>query len=272
MIYQSPQNPNSHLTIKERKWPSYPTKWLLEQNLLVGKVLDFGCGPGVDLSFLKNNNFDASGYDPYYVTDYPTDKFDTIICHYVLNVLLPEEQAHVLMAISELLKPSGRAYFTVRRDIKKSGFRTHMKHGSQVYQCNTALPYKSILKAEHCEIYEYQHINQRGSNQLTKCQFCSPSSDSELVTESATAYAIFTKKSSSKKHIFVIPKKHEEDYFELESRVKRACWLMADRVKNILTMRYRPDGYNIAINIGKAAGQATPHVNIEIIPRYLEDR
>lgn len=31
-----------------------------------------------------------------------------ILCLYVLNVLLPEEQAHVLMAVSELLAPTGR--------------------------------------------------------------------------------------------------------------------------------------------------------------------
>ncbi|MCA9982497.1 MAG: methyltransferase domain-containing protein, partial [Anaerolineales bacterium] len=80
-----------------------------------GRTLDFGCGLGADVAFLAAQGVDITGYDPHYAPTYPTEQFDTIMCHYVLNVLLPEEQAYVLMAISELLKPSGRAFFTVRR-------------------------------------------------------------------------------------------------------------------------------------------------------------
>jgi ATP adenylyltransferase len=75
-------------------------------------------------------------------------RFDTILCHYVLNVLLPEEQVYVLMAVSELLKPTDKAYFTVRQDIKQADFRTHIKHGQRVYQCNVVLPFKSIIRTE----------------------------------------------------------------------------------------------------------------------------
>ena len=109
MIVQSPKNPNSHLTVKDRKWPSYPTKHLLAQGLIQGRVLDFGCGLGTDVAFLRAKGIDITGYDPHYAPAYPTGRFDTILCHYVLNVLLPEEQIQVLMAVAELLKPSGRA-------------------------------------------------------------------------------------------------------------------------------------------------------------------
>ncbi len=63
------------------------------------------------------------------------------------------------MAVSELLKPTGKAYFTVRRDIEKAGFRTHIKHKRKIYQCNVILPYKSVINPHHCQVYEYQHIN-----------------------------------------------------------------------------------------------------------------
>ncbi len=62
-----------------------------------------------------------------------------------MNVLEPEEQAEVLMSVSELLKPTGTAYFTVRRDLKYEGFRTHFVHKMPTYQCNVVLPYKSIF-------------------------------------------------------------------------------------------------------------------------------
>jgi len=271
MIYQSPKNPNTRFTIKERKWPSYPTKQLFQQQRIKGKVLDFGCGTGLDVEFLQKNGFDVTGYDPHYAPNYPTEKFDTILCNYVLNILLPEEQAHVLMAVSELLNPTGKAYFTVRRDIKRTGFRTHFKHGCEIYQCNVVLPYSSILVAKHCEVYEYQHINQLQHSQDTDCPFCNPKPDRELITESATAYAAFDKYPITKGHTLILPKQHITNYFELSNRTKTASWLMVDRVKALLSQRFQPDGFNIGINVGNAAGQTISHAHIHLIPRYSGD-
>lgn len=60
MIYQSPKNPNSHLTVKDRRWPSFPAKQLWERKMIQGRVLDFGCGMGVDVTFLKEKGFDVT--------------------------------------------------------------------------------------------------------------------------------------------------------------------------------------------------------------------
>jgi len=51
-LFHSPKNPNSHLTIKERDKPSFPTKKLLSMGLLKGRILDFGSGIGIDVDFL----------------------------------------------------------------------------------------------------------------------------------------------------------------------------------------------------------------------------
>lgn len=270
-IFQSPKNPNSHLTIKERKYPSYPAKQLLTMGQIHGKVLDFGCGLGVDVSFLRKNGIDTIGYDPHYAPEIPKGQYDTILCNYVLNVLLPEEQVQVLMAVAELLKPTGKAYFAVRRDIQRSGFRTHTKLGVEVYQCNVILPYRSVLKTEHCEIYEYQHFNQVKKPEHSDCPFCVPDKERELITESATAYALFDIYPVSQGHALIIPKQHVADYFDLSERTKTACWLVADRVKMLLAQRFQPNGFNIGINVGNAAGQTLPHVHIHLIPRYQGD-
>lgn len=271
LVFRSPQNPHSHLTVKERQRVSFPVRHLFNQRLIRGRVLDFGSGLGADVDFMHQKGFDVTGYDPYYAPDLPPGKFDTILCTYVLNVLLPEEQTPVLMAVSELLKPEGRAYFTVRRDIQHDGFRTHIKNNVSVYQCNVKLPYHSLLAAKHCEIYEYQHYNRQPHPNSVQCPFCAPDPERELVTESAMAYALLDKYPVSSGHALVIPKQHTADYFALPSRAKTACWLVADRVKLLLEQRFHPDGYNIGINVGSAAGQTVPHVHIHIIPRYAGD-
>ena len=109
------QNIYNHLTAKERETLSFPAKLLLNKSLLLGDVLDFGCGFGKDVELLKAKGLDVIGYDKYYFPKFPVKKFDTIICFYVLNVLMPEEQATVLIEISQLLKPTGKASYFVKR-------------------------------------------------------------------------------------------------------------------------------------------------------------
>ncbi len=250
--FQDSKNPLSHETVKAREHPSFPVKQLLKSGCIIGRVLDFGSGLGVDIDFLKTKNIDITAYDPHYAPEYPQGKFDTILCNYVLNVLLPEEQAHVLMEIAALLQPNGKAYFTVRRDIKKSGFLFN-----KTYQCNVVLPFKSWLTAEHCEIYEYQHYNQILKNINTDCPFCTPESDKTLLAETATAYAL-----KNENGVLIIPKRHTANYFDLTMREQTACWLMVNFVKQQLSDLYQTNDFNIAINVGETAGQTVPHVCI----------
>lgn len=263
LVFRSPRNPHSHLTVKERVRESLPIRHLLKQGLINGRVLDFGCGLGVDVNFLRRKGYNVTGYDPHYAPEIPQGKFDTIICLYVLNVLLPEEQSHVLMAVSELLHPTGSAYFAVRRDIQRNGFRHHVKHDTNVYQCHVTLPYQSILKTDHCEIYRYRHYNQLLAT--TPCSFCSPTSDCELLTESAAAYAVLKNSSAISGHALVVPKKHAS-FFALPLHDRNTCWQVVDRVKMILSDRFHPAGFRVKVDHGVATESAGQHGCIHIIP------
>lgn len=266
----NPQNPNSHLTAKQRDTPSLPIRMIHERGLLQGRVLDYGCGFGQDVRFMRTKGYDAYGYDPYHAPDISPGTFDTIVCFYVLNVLFPDEQTDVLMNISRLLKPKGRAYFSVRRDITRDGFRTHQLHGKPVYQCNVQLPYKSIYRNENTEFYEYQHLNQL-ADEPTKCPFCSPKPTLKLITETALTYAVLDGYPVSKGHTLVMPKKHVANFFELPLAEQNECWQVVNKVQEWLQVRYAPDGFTVGLNIGAAAGQKFAHASIHIIPRYKGD-
>jgi 2-polyprenyl-3-methyl-5-hydroxy-6-metoxy-1,4-benzoquinol methylase len=79
-----------------------------------GKILDFGLRHWKRCRALKLKGFNIVGYDPFYFQNIQLKKFDTIICFYVLNVL-PEEQAEVLMNVSNLLKPNGKIFCCTQR-------------------------------------------------------------------------------------------------------------------------------------------------------------
>ncbi len=264
-------NTYSHCTAKERDSLSFPAKYLLNNNLLKGKILDFGCGFGKDVELLQAKGFEIAGYDPYFFPDFPTQTFDTIICFYVLNVLLPEEQAQVLMNVSLLLKPQGKAYFAVRRDVQYEGYRMHKLHKQLTYQCNVKLPYQSIFKNESCEIYAYQHYTTLNKGNEKASPFFVGNEPRELIVESATAFAFYDKFPVSSGHALIVPKRLIANYFELSFKEQAACWIMANKVKEILQSKFQPNGFNVGINIHEAAGQTIAHCHIHIIPRYNGD-
>lgn len=268
MIYRSNNNPNSHLTVKERVKPSLPVKVLLERKLINGSVLDFGCGLGKDISFLQKKGFSVTGFDPHYKPNYPEVKFDTILCNYVLNILLPEEQSHVLMAISELLKPGGKAFFSVRRDIKRNGFLYNTKHKVKTYQCNVVLPYKSVFQTENCEIYQYQHYTFLNKGNKKISPFFEGKSERILITESAMAFAIYEKHPIFSSNVLVMPKRKIANYFELSQHEQIACWLVVNRVQEILKKTHKPDGFKIETNTCNSGDQTLEHAHIHLLPKF----
>ena len=264
-------NINSHLTAIERTSLSYPARILLNQKKIVGKVLDFGCGIGKDVELLKQKGFDIVGYDPFYFPEFPPEKFDTILCFYVLNVLLPEEQAEVLMNVSYLLKPNGKAYFAVRRDIQYEGFRIHKVHRKETYQCIIKLAYLSIFKNENCELYEYEHYTTLHKGKVDLSPFLVGEETRQLLVETATVFSIYDKFPVSEGHSLVVPKRLVSNYFDLTIKEQTASWIVANKVKAILQEKYNPDGFNVGININETAGQTISHCHIHIIPRYNGD-
>lgn len=103
-----------HKTAIKRKALSVPMRYLKEQELLKGRVLDYGCGRGDDADRLK-----IEKYDPYHHPEMPRGKFNTITCNYVLNVISKEDGDAVIEKIRNKLRKGGVAYISVRRDIKQ---------------------------------------------------------------------------------------------------------------------------------------------------------
>lgn len=264
-------NPNSHLTAIQRTTLSYPARVLFNQKRMIGKILDFGCGIGKDVELLSAKGFEIKGFDPHYFPEFPTEKFDAILCFYVLNVLLPDEQEIVLNQVKSLLKPNGKAYFAVRRDVYYEGFRMHKLHKKQTYQCQVTLPFETIYLNENCEIYEYQNLEIELNVEKENCPFCNPNSERKVIIENETEFAIYDKFPVNEGHTLIIPKRHVSNYFDLTIDEQNSCFQFVNKVKEIISEKFKPDGFNIGINVGEKAGQTVSHVHIHLIPRYNGD-
>lgn len=76
----------------------------------------------------------------------------------------------------------------------------------------------------------------------------------------------------SKGHLLIIPNRHAADWFDLTSAEQQAIMELVERGKRWLEERYQPDGYNIGMNCGAAAGQTISHMHCHLIPRYAGDQ
>ena len=144
----------SYLTARTRTTLSVPMRELNKRNLIIGEALDYGCGKGYDAEALRMDKFDphftggiVSIFNRFCTETFDgvQDTYDTVTCNYVLNVIeSAKDRAEVIQNIKMLLKPEGKAYVTVRRDLKESG---HTSKGTYQGLVTLDLPILKETKA-----------------------------------------------------------------------------------------------------------------------------
>ena len=72
-------------------------------------------------------------------------------------------------------------------------------------------------------------------------------------------------------HTLIIPKRHVGSWFEIDTNERIGLLALLDMAKIVLQDELNPDGFNIGINDGPAAGQTVPHLHMHLIPRYKGD-
>ena len=72
-------------------------------------------------------------------------------------------------------------------------------------------------------------------------------------------------------HTLIVSRRHVGSFFELSTTERIDLLELTDEAKLDLDREFKPDGYNIGINVGPAAGQTVPHLHIHLIPRYRGD-
>lgn len=106
---------------------------------------------------------------------------------------------------------------------------------------------------------------------MDECPFCRAESERNIIASSALSLAFFDGFPVSPGHVLIIPRRHVASFFELTQEERIDMLNLADDVKRIIDDRFHPDGYNIGVNIGEAAGQSIFHVHLHLIPRYSGD-
>lgn len=102
------------------------------------------------------------------------------------------------------------------------------------------------------------------------CPFCTLD-PSRVVFENDLVIAIQDGYPSSPGHLLLVPRRHVADWFEATDAERAALTEATVDARNFILEHYQPEGFNIGINAGEAAGQTVMHLHVHVIPRYSGD-
>jgi ATP adenylyltransferase len=73
-------------------------------------------------------------------------------------------------------------------------------------------------------------------------------------------------------HLMIVPFEHTAELDELPVDTSAEMMELAKRCQTVLREAYRPNGFNLGINLGKAAGAGVAeHLHLHILPRWVGD-
>jgi len=95
--------------------------------------------------------------------------------------------------------------------------------------------------------------------------------EEQWLHESRYFFIVPDKYPVSSGHLLIVSKRHCTDFFELNADEQTELPSLILKAKQLIEQTFSPDGYNIGMNCGAAAGQTVFHTHIHIIPRYKGD-
>jgi len=96
--------------------------------------------------------------------------------------------------------------------------------------------------------------------------------ESLIVTRGDLAFVILNKFPYNSGHLIVAPYRHCANYEDISVEEHAEMAMLGQRSIAALEKAYRPEGYNIGINQGRAAGAGVPdHLHGHIVPRWAGD-
>jgi ATP adenylyltransferase len=109
-----------------------------------------------------------------------------------------------------------------------------------------------------------------------ECLFCAlqalDDAEGMILERSASTFTVMNAYPYTSGHVMVASRRHEATLAGLDGDEAAALMFATQRATAAIDAAYRPEGQNVGVNVGRAAGAGIPgHVHVHVLPRWAGD-
>jgi ATP adenylyltransferase len=125
--------------------------------------------------------------------------------------------------------------------------------------------------------WRYQYMAQAAQGNQPDCIFCDAvkrNRDEEtlIVHRGNKSFVILNRFPYTSGHIMIVPYAHVAELNLCEPGALAEIMELAQSVETAFRMNYKPDGMNLGMNLGRAAGAGVAgHLHLHMLPRWIGD-
>ena len=123
--------------------------------------------------------------------------------------------------------------------------------------------------------WRYAYVS--GSEKTVGCVFCEAPKEKDdakthIVYRGQQCFVILNTYPYTPGHVMIVPYTHLDELRKLRREAADEMIALSQRMESVLRELYRPDGINLGMNIGKAAGAGIAgHIHMHVLPRWVAD-
>ena len=102
------------------------------------------------------------------------------------------------------------------------------------------------------------------------CRIVAGTVPAHVVLETPDAVAFLDAFPAARPHVLVIPRSHVPSLAELADGEIGGLFQAVKQVQRRIEAEFRPLGFNVGWNHGRAAGQHVDHLHVHLLPRYAD--
>lgn len=117
----------------------------------------------------------------------------------------------------------------------------------------------------------------QGTRNKTRCIFCDAAAsenrrDKLVLYRGRFTFVLLNAYPYTSGHLMVAPYAHVSRLAQAEEAATAEMMLLTRRAEAVLQSEYRPDGLNLGMNLGQAAGAGIEeHIHMHVLPRWMGD-
>ena len=122
--------------------------------------------------------------------------------------------------------------------------------------------------------WRYAYVTTAGK--VSGCIFCDlpklSDEEAHIVHRGKHCFVVLNTYPYTPGHVMIVPYVHLDELQKLPAEAANEMMALSQRMETVLRELYHPDGINLGMNIGKAAGAGIAgHIHMHVLPRWVAD-